>query len=167
MPLILASDLLRLPVASVETNSRVGSIHTMLIDTDKSLVIGFLISLGLFSKPKYLSISDIASIDREGIVIKSLAMLVAPHEVVRAKKIIDDGIKILRQLVHTESGRRIGKVNDILIDTQSGTITKYYVHGILSDRIIPAEKIITIDKKGLVVEDEEPVKAEPAAAAAA
>lgn len=166
MPLILASDLLHLPVASVETNSRVGSIHTMLIDTDQSLLVGFLISFGLFSQPKYLALADITSIDREGIVIKSLAMLAVPHEIVRVKKIIDDGIKILHQPVRTENGRRIGKVSDILVDTQSGAITKYYVHGILADRIIPTEKIIKIDKNGLVVEDEEPVKAEPAAAAA-
>jgi uncharacterized protein YrrD len=165
--LILATDLLRLPVASADTNSRVGTVNTLLIDTDKSLVIGFLISIGFLSQPKYLAIEDIRSIDHEAMVIQSLQKLIEPKEVIRARKVLDEGIKLVGQVVKTESGKRLGKVSDLLINTETGEITKYYVGGWLADRIVPAEKIVKITKQAVIVEDEGPVKAEPVAAAAA
>lgn len=166
MPLILASDLLRLPVASVETNSRVGSIELLLIDIDRSLVIGFLVTMGLFSQPKFLALQDVQSIDRNGVVIRALNDLAHPGEVVRAKKILEQKIPIINQLVKNEAGQRLGKVNDLLINTETGEVTKYYIHGWFSDRIISANKIVKITRPAIIVEDEETVKAEPATAVA-
>lgn len=166
MSLILATDLIKLPVAALDTNSRIGTLSTLLIDTDRGLVVGFTVVIGWFGKPKFLSMSDIHSIDQQGIVIQTIAKLVDPIEVVQAKKILQKGFQILKQPVKTETNKRLGRVSDLLIDTQTGEITKFYIHGWLSDRIIPKEKIIKITKQAVIVEDEEPVKAEPAFAEA-
>lgn len=166
MALILSSDLMRLPVAALDTASRIGSVDTLLVDTDRSMVVGFLISLGLFTKKKFLAMTDIHSIDHQGLVVQSVETLVELQEVVRAKKILDEGIKILGHPVQTDRGKKLGRVSDLLVETQTGQITKYYVHGLLTDRIIPTEKIVKITRQAVIVENEEPVKAEPAAVAA-
>lgn len=163
---MLATDLIHLPVAAIDINSRVGFMKTLLIDTDRSIVIGFLVSTGLFHQSKFLSIDDILSVDQQGIVVRSVGTLAVPNEVIQAQKILEKGIMMIRHLVKTERGQRVGRVSDLLIDLQTGQVTKYYIHGWLSDRIIPIEKVIKITHEAVIIEDEEPVKAEPAAATA-
>lgn len=148
-----ASKILKKPLAGIEEQSKIGEICDILIDPDKGLVLGYLIKGGLLGDLKVLPISDIVSYDDEGVVTKTSENLIKPEAMERIQKLMGDNIKILDAPVSTESGERIGKVNDFIVDTQLGNITKYMISGINKSLIVDHDQIVEINPKQIIVKD--------------
>lgn len=153
--LFQATSLIGLPIGCQETRSKIGEILQIIINPEKGSLLAFLVKpLGFFSSPKLLSPVDVIEYDKAGIVCKSHEDLALPKEIVRAKKILDSGIKILGINARTTSGTKLGKVEDFLINTETSNVTKYYLKNWFETRIISADKVIKIDRTGLIFDDD-------------
>jgi len=153
--LIQASTIIGLPIAAMDTESKVGKIENIVVDPDSGELVGFFVKpLGMFARNKVLSALDVIDIDKNGMVVKSEESLVDLSEIVKMEQIIKKNIKIIGQKAITESKKYLGKVNDLLIDTESALVLKYYIGDILENRIIPNDKLIKITQNALIFSDD-------------
>lgn len=149
-----------MPVASKD--GKHGIVRDIIVDPENSVVVAFEIQTSLFRKNKYLAFHDIIGFDREAAVIKSEESVVDLDEIVRAEKIKKKKIPVLNAKAKTESGKNLGRVFDLAINVETGLVAKYYLrHLLFWERIIPMQRIIKINQRGIVFEDD--VLAIPAA----
>lgn len=151
-----ASQILNLPVASLESRAKIGHVSQIIVDYKEVKIVGFLVrqEFWLLSKQLLLADSDVLEIDRNGIVIQNSESLVEPKEVIRIKKLLDKKIKIFRQKACTKSKKRLGKISDFVIEKETGQIAKFHIHGWLEDKIIPRSKLIKITPREIIFEED-------------
>jgi len=151
---IEAKKLIGLPVAAMDTQSKVGEIRQILIDPENGRLLGFLVSTGeLLGTKKVLSVIDIKEWDPNGIVVSSIENLIGKSEIVRVKEILKKKIFILGMKAITESGKSLGEVEDILLDTDTECVVKYYLKDLMQSRVFPAEKVVKIEKEIVFSDD--------------
>src|SRR3990172_816069 len=115
---IEAKKLIGLPVAAMDTQSKIGEIRQILIDPENGRLLGFVVhGGGIFSPKKVLSVTDIRDWDPNGLVTSSIENLVEPKEIVRIKEVLDKKIFLIGMRAKTESGKSLGVIEDLLIDT--------------------------------------------------
>ena len=153
--LIQAVAIFKMPVGAIETQNKIGEVHQIVFDPKNGEIIGFEILLpGLITKKRILSMKDVLDFDRNGIVIKSEENLLDKKEIVKIDNIIREGIQPFKSKAFTKSGKKIGKIFDLVIDTNSLLIIKYYIHGLFTDKIIDSDKVIKIEKGKVIFEDQ-------------
>ena len=146
---IEATKIIGLPIASIEEESKVGDVLQLVVDPQNGALLGFLVrSGGIFAQSKALSVVDIREWDPNGLVIGSINHIVPVDEIVRLKEIVDQKLVILGLKAQTESGKNLGVIENLLIDTDTLTVAKYYVKNVLlgDERVFPANSVIKIDK---------------------
>jgi len=152
---IEATKLMGLPVAAEDTLSKVGEIRQVVVDPENGRVLGFLVKTGFFVLPLALSIIDIKFWDSEALVISEAKNLVQIKEIVRIKNILEQKIDLLGMPAKTEAGKSLGRVENFLIDTDAESVVKYYLKDLLGQtRVMPAEKVCSIDKVIVFADDE-------------
>ena len=153
--MIEAVQLINLAVAAEDSLRKVGSISQIIINPENGQLMGFLVNIGLFLPPKILSFMDIKFWDTNGIVTESEENFVNPEEVVRIKNVLDKKINLLEMSAQTESGKSLGIVENFLIDTETISVVKYYLKDLLGkSRIMPANKVVSIDQNIVFIDDE-------------
>lgn len=155
-----AKSLSNLPVVSLESGQTLGFVSNIIIDPDNGKVSGLLSSSNFFwENKKAVAISDIREFTPEAILVKNDESLLKLDELVRIKKVVEQKIFILESNVITESGEKLGKVVDFVINTDLEILVKIYVEktlgrglmqGIL---VIAASQIISIERKKIIVAD--------------
>jgi uncharacterized protein YrrD len=168
---ITASKIFNLPIASLESKSKIGVVSYLLFSPHDLNLLALEVKTGnfLFSKKLYLSAHDILEIDSNGIVVKSDDTLVDASQIVRIKDVIKQKSPIIGQRAITKSKQRIGKIDDLLIDTLTGGIDKFYISNIFEEKIIPASKIYKITPKAVIFCDDildQTIECEPEGAVA-
>jgi uncharacterized protein YrrD len=152
--LILISQLLNQPILTVDDGEMIGSIHSPIIDPNGGKLAGYYFSSGFFNlKKEVLPVDAILGYEKSTLVVRDHDVALPLKDEPKIRKILQKKLPVLGAKVVTESGKALGKTNDLLLDTELDMIVKYYVHSILNDRIISAEHVVSIEKRGIVVED--------------
>lgn len=153
--MIEAKKLIGLPVAAIDSESKIGETKEIVVDPETGKLLGFLVKTGnVFSHTLALSTSDIKEWDPNGLVTESLENLVEPMEIIRIKDVLDKNQLILNMHAQTESGKSLGVCENFLIDTETESIIKFYLKDILGkSRIFPADALVKIDK-ALIFKDD-------------
>ena len=152
---IEAKKIIGLPVAAIDVGSRIGEVAQILIEPENGTLLGFLVkSGGIFSAKKVLSAVDIRDWDPNGLVTESIDNLVPPSEIVRIKEVLDKNIILIGMAAKTESGKSLGSVEDLLIDTDTNSVAKYYLKDLLGNsRVLTADNVVKIDKTIIFSDD--------------
>ena len=149
--LILASTILNSPVASIESQSKIGAVKKIIIDPNTGEIIAFGVApTGFFVSDKALSAKDVLDVDKNGVVTNTQENLVEVDEIVRIKELQKERITIIGQKAVTESKKNLGNIYDYLIETDTLIILKYYIKSLFDERILPNDKVIKIDKNAVV-----------------
>lgn len=123
----------------------------MIFDPENGQVVAlFLKPSGWLAREKVIVPGDILDMIHEIIVIRHSDQLVPPAEIIRLAQIEKSNTPILGQRAETESGESLGKVSDLLIDTSSWQISKYYLRKITSERILPGNAVQIITPRAVV-----------------
>lgn len=155
--LVLISQLVGRPVITFDEAQPLGVLRDPIVDPENGKLAGYFFGHGLFySKQDVLSADDIVTYDENRVVVHRSDIVRKVKEEPRVRKILQQKVPVLGAKVLTESGKFLGRANDLLLDTELNMIVKYYVHGLMQDRIIAAEHVITIDKRGIIVDDTAP-----------
>ena len=97
---------------------------------------------------------DVKFWDKEGLVTAEEDNLVLPTEIVRLNHVLKADINLIDMPAEDENGQSLGLVENFLIDTETGSVVKYYLRDILGNaRILPSEKVIKIEKKIVFASD--------------
>lgn len=153
---IEAKKLIGLPIAALDTQSKIAEIQKILVDPNNGNVLGFLVSSGgIFAPKKVVSAIDIRDWDKNGLVIDSIDNMIEPNDIVRIKDVLDQKIDLLGMKAKTESGKNLGSIENFLIETETNCVIKYYLKDLVSKaRIYPAEKVVRIEKQAIIFSDD-------------
>ncbi len=155
--LVLISQLIGRPVITFDEAEPLGIVRDPIIDPSNGKVIGYFFGHGfLHMRQDVLAADDITAYDPTRLVVNSFDVIRKAEDEPKIRAILKKKIAVLGAHVLTESGKRLGRANDLLLDSELSMIVKYYVHGMLDDRIIPAEHVISIEKRGIIVDDAAP-----------
>jgi uncharacterized protein YrrD len=157
----LSESFLSAPVLSLRTGSPIGSIVGPIINPNNLKVEGWYVEDG-FSKDKLILLTqDIRDILPQGLAVNDHEVLSEPEELVRLKEVMDYKFELVGKYVTTTADKKIGKVSDYAIETESMFVKKIYVGqsiiknfsgGTLS---IDRTQIVEITNRRIVIEEPE------------
>lgn len=157
--LISALELKNGEIISLESGATIGQIREPIIDPNHGKVLAFDVRVGFLTKRLVLSATDIIEWQHHALIVYGANVLIEPIELKRVFELIKKRSIIIGKRAFTQKGVRLGRVEDVYIDTTTAMVAKYNIsHGpILSlleeGRIIPAEMVVKIDKKGIIFKD--------------
>ncbi len=155
------SLLIQTPIIAATTGRRIGKVEDFIVQPDSGKILALVAKKKTpFTKMKIISASDIYEFVPGLVVVSSEEAAVEPEEIVRVNEILKQKIKIIGNKVITKSQVYVGKVDDFLIEFPTFYLAKLYVKtNILQDLfkgeiIVPADKIIKITAKAIIVEND-------------
>lgn len=154
--LIEAKNILDLPIATIDEKAKIGLVKQIVVDKKNAKVLGFIVHINsfLFGKNLFLSESDVLDIDSNGLTTQNKENLIDPQEVMRVKKIIDERFNIFGLDAITKSKKRLGKISNFVIETQTLQIVKFYINTMFENKIINFDKVYKITKKEIIFEED-------------
>lgn len=154
------TDLIGSNVLLFQEKAQVGPAADVIIDPENGAFLGISVLDPVEKKKKVIPASEIKGVGDKFILARDFKSLTEIEDVIRVKKTLDEKIEILGSKVETESGQKLGKVENATIDLKLLCLEKIYVNPPLSisflskQLIIPSSKIIEIQKKKIIVTDE-------------
>ena len=151
--MILASKLFHAPLIAIGVG-KIGEIGDPIINIDNGQLLAFhVLTPGLFSPKKVISLIDIIVFDPKVVIVNSPESIIDPKEVVRIQDSIEKKFTLMKAKAYTQNNNYLGKIEDVVIDSDSNTITKYYIKNILRNRILSSEKVIEIQKNKIIFDN--------------
>ena len=151
-----AKIFLGLPIISLATSHKIGSIEDFIIEKQNGVVIGVIgLRYGFLKrKNKVISFVDMRELSEKALVVDSEDVLVDQQEILEIDRNIKAGIKIIGSKVYSIQGQYFGKVFDYLIDDYF-QVSKIYIYppiyNVLENQLIIARDRIVKTVKGKII----------------
>lgn len=165
--LLQSSQLAHGRVISLHTGQQVATLSSPILSPHKLEVVGFYCENGRGQKIALLS-QDIREAAPGKILIDSEDELTAVNDLVRLQDVININFSLIGKSVKSLSKKRLGKVEEYIMDTLNFEIQKLYVKQSLfksfamQSLVIDRQQIVEVSDKYITVEDA--VIAKPAVA---
>ncbi|MGI6103677.1 MAG: PRC-barrel domain-containing protein [Patescibacteria group bacterium] len=150
--LIQLDALKTLPVATAE-DGRLGRILDLLIDPDTGELAGFWVKLdGLFAPRRALSSRDVVAYDPRAIVIRSDDVLLPLGEIKPLEALDARRDHWIGKAVRTEAGEQLGRVENLVIDTDLEVVAKLHVTSLFGpERVLARTDIVRVTRQAILV----------------
>jgi len=166
--LILGSRLLHSPIMSLQTGGRLAHAVKPVIDPATLRILAYEVEGPLLSeRPSFVRTQDIREYGRLGMIIDSNDELVGLEDVIKIKQVYNLNFSLVGIQVIDEHKRKLGKVNDYTLDTDSFVIQQLNVRrGLLkgitdTGFLVNRSQIIEINNTTIVVKSPSVKSAEP------
>lgn len=168
----LSASLLNKSIFSLRTGQPVAHVTGAVFNPNNLKIEGFYCADSFSKQELVLLYQDIREVVRDGFVINDHDVLTEASELVRLQSILDLRFELLGKQVETQSKKKIGKVSDYAVETETMFVQKIYVSqsilrnftgGSLS---IDRSQINEITDKRIIIQDLLEDSAVPATAAA-
>lgn len=154
---IKAKDLIGLPVVTYNRGVKAYEVEDMILDPDRRQVLALLVEEGsLFRSAKAVPFGRISAIGPDAVIIPDgKAVIEVNRDNVLKRLHNEQSVRGLRVL--TDDGRRLGTVEDLLLDSKTGEVRGYYVsQGRMvsvgqGQRWLPAESVLNMGMRVLYV----------------
>ncbi len=142
-------------VAELRDQTKIGRISEVIIDDSSISIAAIAVDMPFwsFQKDKFVLNIDIVHLLKDGIMINDIESIVDLDESIQLEKLIKRKVFGINQRVETSSGTYIGYVYDFLIETGNLAIVKFYIKHLFAERIISADKVISINGKIIRIKD--------------
>lgn len=131
--------------------------------------------IGLQNKPALLPVEDIVDWQNNLLLVQDEDAITPPEDIVRLQKLVDDHFGLIGVRVVTESGKKLGAVEDYIVETKLPHISKLVVRRQILwffsfQEVVPLKRVISMERKRIVIKDDEgwakeaKVKSKPAQA---
>lgn len=166
--LILGSRLINSAVMSLQTGGRLASAEKPVIDPATLKIIAYEVSGPLLTEtPSFIRTADVREYGRLGMIIDSTDELIGLSDVIAIEKIYKLGFVLIGMAVIDENKRKLGKVGDYTLDTDTFSIQQINVQrsffmsfndtGLLINR----SQIVEINNNAIIVKSPTVKSAEP------
>ena len=162
--LVRATELMGLPIVTLDTAAAIGEVRDVLFDPARSRVVALTVrGRGLLSPPLLglLPTGSVSSIGRDAVMVATAESLVRQRDGMSSA--VDEQIEVLGKEVVTDGGGMLGNVIDVVLEVDRGEAA---VVGAEIERagesrvIVPLPSGVPVSSEALIV----PVAAEPLAA---
>lgn len=142
-------------IYDLENQNRLAFVLDAVIQKTDLSVKALIVRTNVFiPQKKIITFNDIVEISPKAIIVRNEDAISDYKDNIRVVESIREKLHGVNQKVVTKSGNIIGRVFDYLVDSESGKITKIYVKSLFHDRIIPRQKIRSIEKRKIVIDDD-------------
>ena len=152
-------EYINVPVMGLRGGRRLSTTLEPLIDPHKMSVVGFYVEDRASGIDKILLVEDIREISDVGIIVDSEDNLMDASDLVRLEEIIDLHFEVIEKKLVSQSGKKLGKVEDFAIDDVSHRIEKIYARPVAiktlstNDYIINRRQIASVTQEEIIVKD--------------
>lgn len=158
--LILGKKLLGTPIISLQTGGRLAVTMKPIINPTNLKIIAYeLEGPMLIERPAYIRIADIRELSNVGMIVDSIDEIVGQNDVISLQKICKLNFDLVNLTVFNKSKRKLGKINDFVVDTSSFVIQQLKVKNNFfnsfsqPELLIHRSQIIEINDKSVIVKD--------------
>lgn len=155
------TSILKSKVVDWESSQTIGIVSDWVVDPGQKKISAFIVAPpGIFKKTHVITTTDIVEYGPGMVIVRNQNSIVLTQEVAGLDKLVKSRQKIIGCLVVTESGKNLGRTEDLLFETTDSTIQKIYIHPRIMDLlkspdlIIGADKIIEIKPKRIIVSND-------------
>lgn len=155
------TDIHQLPVLDLETGEMLGEIVSWIVNPASQKLAAFtLTKFGAWQKMKVVVPVDIVEYAPKMIVVQSRDAVITPDEIAGLVELLNNRMELTGFRAETETGKLLGTVSDFVFDVISSTIQQYYIQpptvlgALTSDWILPANRVLRIEKNRLVFPDD-------------
>lgn len=152
-----STELINLPVVSIEDGEEVGKIKDLIVNPKKAEVTALAISDDRWYKEiKVVSYALVCGVGEYAATVESGSTVVNLSSIPEIERLLLEESKIRGAKVITRSGKLIGEVIEYLIEEKSGKIMFYEITLISSEGSVtlPSTSVLTIGKDVLIVVDD-------------
>lgn len=123
----LSASLLNKDIFSLRTGQPVAQITGAIFNPNNLKVEGFYCADSFNKRELILLYQDIREVVQDGFVINDHDVLAEASELVRLKEVLDLRFELLGKQVETLSKKKVGKVSDYAVETETMFVQKIYV----------------------------------------
>ncbi len=168
--LMIGSKVIGMPVLSLHLGGKIATVKKAIIDPEDLCVIAYVVEGPIIQNDpevgNILMAEDVREMNPEGIIIDSSDVFVVREDVIRIDKIMSLNFDVIGLKVLTANKRKLGKVADYTLDSQSLMIYQLIVQrpmGLMSlsdpQLTINRSQIVEIDDYTVTIKhDKEQVK---------
>lgn len=157
-----ARDIIGLPVVTFNRGSKIYDVADMILDPARPQVLALLVEeKAWFHSAKVIPFGYVSAIGPDAVVIPDAKAVVDLDRLKDKDLRALNNDQIVRGLrILTDDGRRLGTVNDMLIDSKTGEIKGYFmsIGRVLNvtqgERYLPADSVISVGRRVLYVSGE-------------
>lgn len=145
---------------SLRTGQAVATVTAAIFNPNNLKIEGFYCSDRFQRKTELVLLyQDIRDIVSQGFVVNDHDVLVRPEELVRLKNILELGFELIGKQVVNLSKRKIGKVNDYAVETDTMYVQKIYLSQSMikslsgGSLVVDRTQINEITNKAIIIND--------------
>ena len=168
--LLIGSKIIGASIMGLQTGARLATIKEPIIDPGNLKIIAYEVDGPLLAeRPSFLRIADIRELSPVGMIIDSNDEFIGRNDVIVIDKLLDLNFNIIGINIIDDSGKKLGKVIDYIIETNSFYIQQlkvkqnFMINLTSTELLIHRTQIIeisnsTITVKSTKIKDKEPIK---------
>ena len=159
--LIEGSKLLKYPILSLHTASRIAEVKGLVIDPNFLKVVAFEISAVSSRQSLFLEASSVREFSKMGMIVDSDEEFVEKDDVIKLKETIDLGFSLDNMKVISKKKAMLGRIEDFIINTEDFQIMQLIVKRPIYKALIDPELVIgrsdihEINDNEIIVKSEE------------
>lgn len=159
--LIEGSKLLKYPILSLHTTSRIAEVKGLVIDPNFLKVVAFEINAISSKQRLFLEASSVREFSKMGMIVDSDEEFVEKDDVIKLKETIDLGFSLDNMKVVSKKKAMLGRIEDFIINTEDFQIMQLIVKRPIYKALIDPELVIgrsdihEINDREIVVKSEE------------
>ena len=125
--LIEGSKLLKYPILSLHTASRIAEVKGLVVDPNFLKVVAFEISAASSRQSLFLEASSVREFSKMGMIVDSDEEFVEKDDVIKLKETIDLGFSLDNMKVVSKKKAMLGRIEDFIINTEDFQIMQLIV----------------------------------------
>lgn len=159
--LIEGSKLLKYPILSLHTASRIAEVKGLMIDPNFLKVVAFEIDAVSSRQRLFLEASSVREFSKMGMIVDSDEEFIEKDDVIKLKETIDLGFSLDNMKVVSKKKAMLGRIEDFIINTEDFQIMQLIVKRPIYKALIDPELVIgrsdihEINDREIVVKSEE------------
>ena len=140
--LIEGSKLLKYPILSLHTASRIAEVKGLIIDPNFLKVVAFEINTISSKQRLFLEASSVREFSKMGMIVDSDEEFVEKDDVIKLKETIDLGFSLDNMKVVSKKKAMLGRIEDFIINTEDFQIMQLIVKRPIYKALIDPELVI-------------------------
>lgn len=159
--LIEGSKLLKYPILSLHTASRIAEVKGLVVDPNFLKVVAFEISAASSRQSLFLEASSVREFSKMGMIVDSDEEFVEKDDVIKLKETIDLGFSLDNMKVVSKKKAMLGRIEDFIVNTEDFQIMQLIVKRPIYKALIDPELVIgrsdihEINDSEIIVKSEE------------
>jgi uncharacterized protein YrrD len=146
-----ASRILKVPILDA-TGVVLGKVDTAVYLATEGRLYGFQVAKpGVLTRFAGVEFSDVLSLNQHSVIVDTIECL--QRDMKEFDKVAKATGPIIGLNAKTESGKKLGKISDLLLDAESGFIVRFYIRQLLQERIIPRQFVVSITPREVIFKD--------------